>query len=492
MKHHETVLFAVGLMSDPTPLVDHVYQILINDELEEISNNKHYSSLTYDLASSDVLKSLYGESQAQLSGHPLHNKYINYYSPYRRPRYTTVYIPSKVYEFRNVGYDIVLGTEHREQEAETPECALIIYHPDKAVTQSLLSNCQVIMRNQPVNNLYMKDFKSADIPQTFVFNISKHIQSLTLRWCDFQSQTLNHLLEQINECSTLRIIDLGFTNLKDLSSLTISNKTPLTHLDLGWAHMSQELSQNVCHQLSDLTELRYLDLSGNDLSYIDTICLSNKPNLSYLNCRNTQMSIELNKNLIGQLRYITQLSELDLSYNTLTGCISCFVPDDHPGLPELKNLILMSTALNKGDLHHLLNIIFSNKLPNLEKMYVSYNTLTGCISCFVPDPHPGLPELESLSLNDTALNNDDLHHLTHLIQTHKLPGLEHLNLNDNRLCEMETDVEHLIEACVTHHQRRLWLRMWDNDLSDAFREKWEQRCAGTNIDLTGNLSQIVL
>ena len=339
------------------------------------------------------------------------------------------------------------------------------------------------MRHQAISDLFVVNIESTDLPQTFKFNVSKNIQLLKLRSCKFPSQTLNHLIEQINECTALRKIDLGFTSLDDVSSLTLINKTSLTRLDLGFTHMSRELSRSVCHQLTDLTQLEYLNLSRNDLSLVDTINLSNKPNLSYLDCSDTQMSTNLSKNVIGQIIYITHLSDLDLSHNTLTGCLSSFLPDPHPGLPELEKLNLRSTALNKDDLHHLLNTISSNKLPNLEDLNLSHNTLTGCFTSFLPDDNPGLPELEKLDLDNTALNKDDVQHITHLIQTHKLPGLDNLNLSENRLCEMETDVEHLIEACLTHHQRGLRLWLWLNGLSDAFREKWKQRRAGTNIRL---------
>ena len=305
--------------------------------------------------------------------------------------------------------------------------------------------------------------------------------------------------------------------------------------------MSRELSQSVCHQLTDLTQLKHLNPSGIDLSHLNMLDLSNKPILSHLNCHETQMSTNLSKNVMGQLRYITHLSKLNLSRNTLTGCLSrflsdshhglpelsflrldntalnkddlqhlsnitqnyklpklrvlnlsqniltgClsrFLPDQHPGLPELKNLNLGYTKLNKDDIQHLSIIMFNNKIPNLLKMELRGNTLTGYLSSFLPDPHPGLPKLNNLGLNYTALNKEDLTHLTHLIKTHKLPRLNFLHLDANKLCETETDVEHLIEACVDHHKRTLWLMMRQNDLPVAFRKKLKQRCAGTSIIL---------
>ena len=477
------MFFAVGLMSDPNPLVDHVYQIFINDRLEEMKNEGHYFRSYYD---DDLLKSLYTESQVQLPGHPLHNKHINFYSHrddhfYRRQIETTpIYFPSKVYVFSYITRDILLSTEHGEQEAEMPECELIVDHnPCEAVTQSLISNCQAIMRHQAINNLYIKYI---DLLEIFAFNISKHIQSVKLSVCDFTSQTLNLLMEQINECTALRKIDLSFTNLPGISSLTLRNKTSLTHLDLHSTWMSRGFSWSVCYQLSDLTQLRYLDLSGNDLSLVNMIHLSNKPNLSCLRCCDAQMPTKLSKNLMGQLRYMTHLNYLDLSHNTLTGCLFSFLSDPHPGLPELHILDLTHTTLNKDDLKHLSHITQYN-LPNLQELVLSDNILTGCLPSFLPDPHPGLLKLVRLNLMFIALNQNDLLYLTDLIIKHKLPRLENLDLSENMLYKMESDVKRLIEACVTHHQRRLKLWMWRNDLSDTFKTKWKKRCAGTDIRL---------
>ena len=161
------MLFAVGLMSDPTLLVDYVYQMIISDRLEEMKHKNYYSSGHCDY---NLLNSLYTESKVKLPGHPLYNQHINYYDhSENRP----IYFPSKMYWFEYVKNDIDLGTKHREQKSEVTECALIIsiYTPIKPV-----NNCQAIMRNQAINYLFVEDVKSTDFPQTFVFNISKHIQ----------------------------------------------------------------------------------------------------------------------------------------------------------------------------------------------------------------------------------------------------------------------------------------------------------------------------
>ena len=484
MKHREVVLFAVGLMSDPTPLVDHVYQMLINDRLKQMRSGEHYYS---SLSDNELLKSLYTESQVQLPGHPLHNQHINYYDHSDddidiRP----IYIQSKTYEFRNIKKDIVMATEHREQEWKIPECSLTIslQGNDYQARKRLFCKCQVIMRNQAINNLFMEYINPLDFqgfPLTFAFNISKQIQLLTIKRCKFPSQILNHLMEQINQCSTMCHLGLQYTSLEAVSSLTLSNKVSLTYLNLFKTNMSRELSWSICQQLTGLTQLEHLNLSENILSHVGKILLSNKPNLSHLNCCATHMSTKLNKNVIDQVRYITHLSKLNLSDNILTGCLCNFLPDLHPGLPELHELNLRNTRLNYDDVQHLLSIAY--KLPKLHELDLSGNTLTGCLSSFLPDPHPGLPQLRSLNLARTELNKDDLQHLTHLIQTLKLPGLMNLYLSHNRFDELETNVKHLIEVCSTYQKRGLWLFMGSNGLSHAFQEILKQRCAGKMINL---------
>ena len=118
---------------------------------------------------------------------------------------------------------------------------------------------------------------------------------------------------------------------------------------------------------------------------------------------------------------------------------------------------------------------------NLEVLSLKGNTLTGKLSKL--DPHEGLLFPGRLELNATALNKDDLAHLTHLIERNKLPKLQGLDLNENNLCEMEDESGKLIEACVSHHQRELTLWLWSNDLSEEFKETWKERCEGTDIEL---------
>ena len=202
----------------------------------------------------------------------------------------------------------------RHGNIKIPDCTMLIQYPEKAVTKHLLSMCHRICRHQAAKILDMEGVQCEDLQEPCVFTLSKNTELLRITRCELPTQTLSHLMQQINGCSALQDMDLTRTKL------------------------------------------------------------------------------------------------------------------------------------------------------------------TGCLSSFLPDPHPGL---RLLHLWRTALNNEDLQHLTHLIQTHKLPGLEELHLD----WLGETDVGDLIEACVTHHQRELALYLWSSHLSEESKNKWKERCRGTNIEL---------
>ena len=361
MKHRQVVFLICGLMSDPTPMIHFVYEQWVWDGQKSAGKTQ--------------IESMFREAGLPVPRHLLHNEWINYYdhSEGLIKDTTPVYVPSRWYWFDNMKAKLSCNIQHRD--TEIPECTMSIIGPYPSVTENLLSICHRICQHQAVRDLYILDVKCKDLPEPHVFTLSKNTESIKINWVKLPTETMSHLMQQINQCSALRV--------------------------------------------------------------------------------------------------------LDLSETTLTGCLSGFLPDPHPGLPELQMLDLRCTALNKDDLHRLLSIAY--KLPKLQKLDLSHNTLTGCVSRFLSDPHPGLPELERLDLRYTAFNRDDLTYLTQLIKTQKLPALKILDLEGNWL--LGTDVEHLNEACVNHHQWELKLRLYNINLSGTFKEIWKPGCGGTKIEL---------
>ena len=104
--------------------------------------------------------------------------------------------------------------------------------------------------------------------------------------------------------------------------------------------------------------------------------------------------------------------------------------------------------------------------------------VTGTLSNFLPSP-----PLKFLGLIDTALNEEDLDHLTGLAESQKLPNLEKLMLYGNSLDQMEDKLEELLEACIKHCDKELKIFLCDNNLPEGFMDKWNSRCKDTKITL---------
>ena len=194
----------------------------------------------------------------------------------------------------------------------------------------------------------MSSFKNKDVIEPEVFNLSCQAVSVTLEDSTLPSHVMNHLLHQVSECSTTRTIDLEYTNLSDITSVTLGNKTSLTYLNLEMTHMSAELCESVCKHLKHLVHLECLALNGNfNLgAYSDYIteaieawgCDSPLSELYLSHCGDV-----VSRSLLSAIsRNCKQLTCLDLSGNTLTGMLPGFI-----GSQSLQSLYLNGVALNK-------------------------------------------------------------------------------------------------------------------------------------------------
>ena len=315
------------------------------------------------------------------------------------------------------------------------------------------------------------------------------LEVLDLCNTELNKDDLQHLshITQNNKLPKLRYLDLSCSTLTGCLCMFLPDPhqglPQIGSLNLQRTTLNRDDLQHLLHIAYKLPKLVKLDLS----KYTLTGCLSsflrdpypglNK--LETLDLSSTAVSKEDLEHLsnITQNKKLPNLKSLDLSHNILTGCLSSFLTDPHPGLPELQNFHLKHTKLTTDDLQYLSHITQSKKLPKLRKLDLSEYTLRGMLSSFLPDPHQRLPELQVLYLSRTSLNKDDLQHLSHLIQTDKLPRLNFLDLADNRLHDMETDVEHLIKACVTDDKRQLTLFLGGNYLPQVF-VTWEGRYKG--------------
>ena len=425
--------------------------------------------------------------------------------------------------------------KHEEQKQGYEECSITIKSPDKLITKSLLLTIPSFGHYQTVNYLDLTNVRCDDVEEFEVFNISKNAQSIILQNCSLPPETLNHLIQQISHCNTISLIQ---TDLRPVSSFILTNQ--IAHLNLDDTKMSAKRVRKVCQQITHLSNLEYLHLSQINLAAID-LDLRNMRKLKWLDLSDTRMSREQCIDVFGQINNLPSLCDIDMSSNNLTRCLSSFLPDPHPGLPKLKWIYLKNTSLHTDDLLHLSNIMKLNKLPKLLKLDLSYNTLTGCISKLLPDCHQGFPRLYLLYLKSTALSKEDLQHFSNITRSNKLPKLQFLNLSQNTLSGClssiipdphqglpalrglylqstalnEEDLQHLtnimracklprleaihldhalhkikdelgqltnvLQTCVDCHKTRLTISLKNNNLPAQFRKEMVEPCAGTLV-----------
>ena len=247
------------------------------------------------------------------------------------------------------------------------------------------------------------------------------------------------LLPLLSTCTKLQELHLSCNALPRCLSSFLPDPHPglpeLEKINLGNEALHKEDQQHFLSIVNKLPKLKILDLSHNQLEG----CLSRflpdphpgLPNLHILDIDNARLTKQDLHHLLGIAHKLPKLLILRLSHYTLTGCMSSFLPDPYPGLPELTELWLPNTSLNKDDLQHLLKIIMINKLPRLRWLDLSLNNLRGCLTSFLPDSHSRLPELEELYVTNAALTEEDLKHLLHII--YKLPKLRYLYLSVSTL-----------------------------------------------------------
>ena len=160
--------------------------------------------------------------------------------------------------------------------------------------------------------------------------------------------------------------------------------------------------------------LRRTQLSKSDLLAISGAMIQNKlPQL-------TKLFIAENEQLGGCLQCFYPLKIPNLRY---------------PVFQLLENLDLTGTNLNQSDIDHLGQMLRLKKLPSLKTLELGKNTLTGCIANLLgqSNPHPGLFNLENLALGSTALDEFDLRSLSKVLNNPKMQKYKRLDISGNVL-----------------------------------------------------------
>lgn len=264
----------------------------------------------------------------------------------------------------------------------------------------------------------------------------------------------NSLLQHF-DCSSNSIMNLDVSENSSLINL-LCDGNYLTNLELGSIDQIERLScyggDLVTLDLTSLINLRYLDVSVNNFTSIDlsnnvmldtlfcsyvypldTLDVSNNPNLTYLSCRNSNLSYLLLNNPV--LEYIrchnNYLQELDLS-----------------AVPSLKELLCHYNNLTSLDLSNLYNldrvIAGYNDLVELNISGDSLLTFLGATNNSLDSIIKGNnPLLENIQLDHNNFSNFDFT---------GLPSLRYFYGRDNKFSHFTVD-----------HPNLENLNLWYND-----------------------------
>ena len=195
----EVVLFTVGLLPDPTPLVDHVYNLYYDRTVQisrtgQVDDDKEekLKRLGKDLNVSDLLKAIYKESTIKLSGTALHNQHINYYYANNLP---PMYFPSKIYSFDGMenGFTLMPRSGDEDIRGELPHSLIIASCSQEAAANSILNTIHRISRLQPIRDLWVFDLTCNEPTITDIFRMSKTPLSINLANCVFPATILDHI-----------------------------------------------------------------------------------------------------------------------------------------------------------------------------------------------------------------------------------------------------------------------------------------------------------
>ncbi|XP_021771418.1 receptor-like protein 12 [Chenopodium quinoa] len=287
------------------------------------------------------------------------------------------------------------------------------------------------------------------------------LQRLNLSWNDFSSSNISHKFGQFH---FLKHLDLSYSYFSGRVPLEISQLTRLTSLDLSGNDLQ---FSNVKLVIGNLTKLKRLGLSGIKLETSQIFqTTTNLSSLSYLNLEGCYLQGEFSTSILN----LPHLKELNLGYNDAINFhfpsmynwsspleslilsysnISSNIPSFYSRLTHLKSLYLQSTNLRgtfpswvwniseRIDLSHneltgsLPSTMNISKLSSLTTLYLGKNMLVGEVPAW-------LFSLKSLDTINLSFNNfRGSVSLYHVFSS--LPKLRSLFLSNSGLSVTITD-----------------------------------------------------
>ena len=269
----EVVLLTVGLMADPTPLIDHVYELWIQRHLKltrygqiDDDNEEKLRRLGKNINDIRFFQSLYKESTIVLPGTAFHNEHINcYFEGDASP----VYLPSRIFLFynmkKNIEWFAIPENRNENVKIQVTDSIFVCSQSDEEASGSF-NQIRRISQLQPISDMWFHNINCNDTDNTEVLNISHRVRSVYLLNCVLPAAMLDHLLQQISVSSTITRIYFRGTSLRHIESLSLQYLPSLTHLDLWNTNLCRFHILHLGYLMENrrLPNLMEMNLGGNN------------------------------------------------------------------------------------------------------------------------------------------------------------------------------------------------------------------------------------
>ena len=273
-------------------------------------------------------------------------------------------------------------------------------------------------------------------------------------------QTLTHSLSYLRKIDIDRFDEDSASELDEVVILlnNLHHVPRLSELELCGVGMGNQECQSLATALKYVDKLRLLSLSGNPLGHgISELAkhLHSVPHLEKLSLDRTQMGEEEVTALALSLKNVTQLSELDLSDNSLGHGVSELAKRLH-SVPHLEKLSLDGTQMGEEEVTAL--ALSLKNVTQLSELDLSNNSLGHGVSELAKHLH-SVPHLKQLRLNDTQMGEEEVTDLARALVY--LPELNRLCLDKNPLGRGVTE----LIKCLRSNPRRFGLTLFDIQLT---------------------------
>ena len=250
------------------------------------------------------------------------------------------------------------------------------------------------------------------------------------------------------------VLDLSNTNLRGINDMRIVST------------VAQE---------GKLRGLRTLNLSKNNLTGSLKVMLENEfPILETLLLEDTKLSGTDVRALstAGQKGKLFMLRTLNLSKNNLTDTMLDLVKCRFYGL---NGLLLKDTKLSVSDVQVL---SMAEWLSELKTLNLSKNILTESLVLIVDNK---MPRLETLLLEEAALSTRDILALSSAVRKGKLPVLQHLNISQQNVGDLELPVTNLIRSCAIDKDKGIQVKISLSSYGREFQKDIRSICAESQV-----------